>query len=610
MDISEIKARLNSDINRVVEKLLPDGKRVGSEWEAGDTGGSSGKSLKVHMAGNKAGLWSDFASGESGDLISLWMACRGLGIGEALKEIKNWLGIKEPDFVGHKKSYVRPAKPKCSKPISVVRDYLTTERKISEEAITAYQVGEQDRTIVFPSKRDGELIFLKYLAVDRVNGKKKTWVSPDCEPCLFGWQAIPEAARAVTICEGELDAMTLWDYGYPALSVPFGGGKAGKHQWITTEFTNLDRFETIYLCFDQDSVGKESVIDLVDRLGMHRCRVVTLPRKDANQCRVDGLDKSHIDICFENSVFSSPEELKQASQYVGDVIESFYPTGDIEPGVQLPFKKLRGKVLFRAGELSLITGSTGSGKSQVLGQMCVSALVQGEKIVIASLEMSPKQTLKRMAKQISGLDKPHPDYLRFIHEFYQDKLFIFSLVGKSKVDRLLDAFEYARRRFGVTTFVIDSLMRLGVGVDDYKAQEATVYALTDFAINKNVHIHLVAHARKADTKAGFQTMTADDVKGTSEIASNAFNIIAISRDRKHEDKLKKAELKAGRGESVPELEELRDKPGVYLTVAKQRNGDWDGTIALWFDLKSYQYLEGSSQQAQAFLKYPPHLAET
>lgn len=45
-----------------------------------DTAGESGKSLKVCIGGDKAGLWKDFATEQSGDLIDLWAACRGFGI--------------------------------------------------------------------------------------------------------------------------------------------------------------------------------------------------------------------------------------------------------------------------------------------------------------------------------------------------------------------------------------------------------------------------------------------------------------------------------------------------------------------------------------------------
>ena len=61
--------------------------------------------------------------------------------------------------------------------------------------------------------------------------------------------------REVTITEGEIDALTAWDYGMPALSVPFGGGGGAKQRWIEAEYDRLCRFEVIYLALDMDREG-------------------------------------------------------------------------------------------------------------------------------------------------------------------------------------------------------------------------------------------------------------------------------------------------------------------------------------------------------------------
>jgi len=50
--------------------------------------------------------------------------------------------------------------------------------------------------------------------------------------------------------------MTLYQYGFPALSVPFGGGTGNKHRWLEYEFDRLAVFDEIYLCFDQDKEGQ------------------------------------------------------------------------------------------------------------------------------------------------------------------------------------------------------------------------------------------------------------------------------------------------------------------------------------------------------------------
>jgi len=134
-------------------------------------------------------------------------------------------------------------------------------------------------------------------------------------------------------------------------------------------------------------------------------------------------------------------------------------------------------------------------------------------------------------------------------------------------------------------------MRLGVGSEDYEGQEKAVFQVVSWAIEKGVHVHMVAHSRKADRAAGNAVPDAEDVKGTSEIASNAANIIGIWRNRKLEDDLRQATEEAARGVAAAEvkLTELAEKPPVLVNVAKQRNGDWEGKFGLWFNQETYQY---------------------
>ncbi|MBF0260435.1 MAG: toprim domain-containing protein [Magnetococcales bacterium] len=619
-DILELKRRLTDDVTRVAEYLLPGGKRVGQEWEAGSISGDRGKSLKLCLSGSKAGVWSDFATGDGGDLIDLWRICRSLTVAEALTEIRSWYGIKAPTFDGPRKSYRRPDPPKPSPHTShPVWEYLIEQRGLSLEALEEYRVLALDQVgpwkdgdkpyrgnwIGFQSFHGDALKLVKYLNLARDKaGKKICFPEPGCEPVLFGWQAIPNEARSVVITEGEIDAITAWEYGHPALSVPFGGGTGGKQQWIEAEFDRLQRFETIFLCLDNDEAGKAATAELIDRLGRHRCRVVTLPEphKDLNACLTADVSPEVIEACFRNSKSQDPDELCNASEFLEDVIKAFYPDGSREPGMPPPFGRLEGKLLFRPGELTVWTGGTGSGKSQLLGFSMAKGMAAGERVLIASLEMRADQTLKRLAKQITGLDVPSKDYLAKVHDFYAEHLWLFTVVGKASVARLIEVFDYARRRYGVTQFVVDSLMRTGVGGDDYKAQEQAVFDLTSFAVNNAVHVHLVAHARKTNQNAGWgQPIGAEEIKGTSEIGSNASTVIVVTRDRKHEQKLAKAEDDIKRGGCVSDIEDLRSKPGVYMAVPKQRNGDWDGSIPLWFDRETFQYRDRSSKGPESIL---------
>lgn len=359
MMAKNVSRQLSQRAEDIARHLLPNGHKEGNEWRVGSASGETGRSLGVHLIGEKAGIWSDFANGDSGDLLDLWAVTRDLTLTQAIKEAAHHIGIDSPKFEAYKPlKFVRPklknmAELQFSSPVT---RYLMDERKLTMETILAYKIGERGRQIVFPYLRDGELIFAKYLGLDRTDNKKQINVEPNCEPCLFGWHLIPINARTVTLCEGEIDAMTLYQYGFPALSVPFGGGSGKKHQWLEYEFERLAIFDEVYLCLDDDEQGQAASRELVERLGRHRCRIVKLPLKDANECLKTNLARETISSCFLESQTLDPSELKSAYHFVNQVIDEFYPTPGVHLGYEAPWQKTHGKILFRPEELSVWIG--------------------------------------------------------------------------------------------------------------------------------------------------------------------------------------------------------------------------------------------------------------
>lgn len=61
-------------------------------------------------------------------------------------------------------------------------------RKISAATLDAFKIGsDTDGNIVFPFYRDGELVFVKYRAPHKPQGKeRKEWQAPGTCPILFG----------------------------------------------------------------------------------------------------------------------------------------------------------------------------------------------------------------------------------------------------------------------------------------------------------------------------------------------------------------------------------------------------------------------------------------
>lgn len=98
MPIDQVAQLLGSQAHRLAAELLPHGRRDGQEWRCGSLAGEPGTSTAVHLAGAKAGVWSDFASGERGDALDLVaMVLFGGDKRQALRWARRWLGLESGD---------------------------------------------------------------------------------------------------------------------------------------------------------------------------------------------------------------------------------------------------------------------------------------------------------------------------------------------------------------------------------------------------------------------------------------------------------------------------------------------------------------------------------
>lgn len=595
MSPGELSDLLWNQVEKVARHLLPNGKRDGHEWVAGNVHGDKGNSLKINLSGKKK--WADFAEGEGGDMLDLWISCRGINLHQAMQEAKAFLGIQDDDHhfaAKREKKFSRPDRKKVARYITRDEKHIEylQSRGIKPETAKAFEVasgkvwnGERELdALVFPYKRDGELLQVKRISTERPNGKKVIMAEGDCEPCLYGWHALDPTVRSVVLCEGEIDCMTYSQYGINALSVPFGGGKGAKQQWIEFEFHNLDRFDEIWLSMDNDEVGQEAAKEIASRLGEHRCRMVKLPRKDINECLMDGVPEDDIWNCLAQASYFDPEELYSAREFYQDTVNAFY--GRQQFLFQSPWEALNHNFQFREAELTLVNGVNGHGKTEVVGHMVLEAMRQGVKACVASLELKPGILLKRLTRQATCCKMPPVLEIESAFKFYDDRLWLFGLTGTAKAERLLEIFHYARRRYGIQLFVIDSLMKCGIGDDDYNGQKAFVDALCDFKNKTNSHVLLVTHSRKGDSED--KPTGKMDVKGTGAITDLTDNLFIIWRNKARERAIQRAQAGEPPGDKD---QQLLASPASVLMLEKQRNGEgWEGGVPLFLDEQSHQFL--------------------
>lgn len=611
-DAASVKRELQSRVLDVCHSLLPGGRKRGHEYRCGSIRGGAGESFAVHLSGSKAGMWGEF-NGEdgaaSGDVLALVSAARGCSFAEALDWARDFCGLERPVF--HpiaRRSYTRPPRPPCRRPAPESRAgaYLAS-RGLRPETIAAFQVADGETragrpAVVFPYKREGELVMVKWLAVERADGKKDVSTTADSEPCLFGWQAIPDDARSVVIAEGEIDAMTWWQMGFPALSPPRGASDAS---WVDVEYPRLDRFETLYLAYDNDEPGRKALAKIAPRFG-DRARLVghLATGKDANEWLAAGATREDFARLLREARDNRPDELRSPLDYEAEVLEEFYPTESARAGFEPPFAKMAGRVAFRPAEVSIWTGYNHHGKTEMLNYLMVAAGYQGERACLASLEVPARKTLRRLVRQASGEQFPSPERIRHTLRWLADRLWLYDCVATVRLARVLEVFGYARRRFGVSQFVLDNLARLGVGEDDYDAQKGVLNALLDFTQASGAHVHLVAHPRKGHDESDPPGKL--DVRGGSVLTDLAHNVFAVWRNTAKHERIAALEAKADPAGEIPEL--ATAEPDCVWAVRKQRETGETPMVKLWWDRRSLQYHEQPWGPALAFCDVPAPLA--
>ncbi|MBU8546357.1 MULTISPECIES: DUF7146 domain-containing protein [Roseomonadaceae] len=91
---ADLSAMLAANVPAFAAHVLPAGHRHGGHWRCGGVDGSPGQSLALHLHGDKAGVWHDFATGETGDALDLVAAVLFRGnTRDAMAWARQWLEV-------------------------------------------------------------------------------------------------------------------------------------------------------------------------------------------------------------------------------------------------------------------------------------------------------------------------------------------------------------------------------------------------------------------------------------------------------------------------------------------------------------------------------------
>lgn len=262
VDFEKVKAAALSNIDSVLSHWLPGGTREGSEYVAlNPTRNDSKKgSFSVNMT---TGVWSDFATGDNGDIIHLIAYIEGSGDLDACKKLSSFLSVNQ-DTV--------PTQAPATKlqRIEVSPLFPVPKNQVGKAPRAHPELGRPSQTWEYLNQ-NGELL-MKVMRFDITNSNERPktyrplvffnngrwrWKQAAANRPLYGLETLKNfpLASVVLLCEGEkaTDSARLLFPELPVLTWP-GGSKAISN----ADFSPLSG-RTIWYWPDNDEVGEESI---------------------------------------------------------------------------------------------------------------------------------------------------------------------------------------------------------------------------------------------------------------------------------------------------------------------------------------------------------------
>jgi twinkle protein len=315
------------------------------------------------------------------------------------------------------------------------------------------------------------------------------------------------------------------------------------------------------------------------------------------------IEPDEIDFSLYLRETDAKANVKPASFWIAQLVDELH-NPDKRKRVYLPWEKCR-SFEFRAAEVTLWAGQNGHGKTQVVTQVALSLMGQGEKVCIASFEMQPVTILHRMSRMYAGTDPFSQEYqsvegIKALDGLFQEfgqwsdtRLWLYNQQGSVTAERVIGMTRYCAKEIGITHVVIDSLMKCVQGEDDYNGQKQLIDELCSLARDNAIHVHLVHHTRKPANELHLPDKY--DAKGSGSITDQVDNVMIVWRNKGKEDD----------GKAKGHLSTKRTEPDASVLCRKQRNGEDEPTIKLWFDRDSQQY-KGAPEDALHFFPNFPH----
>ena len=365
---------------------------------------------------------------------------------------------------------------------------------------------------------------------------------------LFGQEANRSGGKYLTICEGEIDALSvseMFDGKWQVVSLKNGANSASRDVKDNLEY--IESFDNVVLCFDQDPAGFEAVKAVQDIISVGKLKVCKLPMKDANEMLVNGKIKEFTNAWWSAESYTPAGIIKGQDTWEHllkdeNLVNLDYPWGGLNT---LTYG-------FRAKELVTITSGSGMGKTSVVKELEAYILnTTDDNLAIIHLEESIERSVKGLMSIEANSPIHIPQYERELspedkkalwQKSVGDKnVFFYDHFGSMSEDSLMNVIRTYAKSFDCKWIVLDHLSIVvsdqDGSLDERKTIDAIMTKLRKIVQETGVGLFLISHLKRPVGKAhedGGQISLAE-LRGSSSIAQLSDIVLGLERNQQAED---------------------------------------------------------------------------
>jgi len=362
---------------------------------------------------------------------------------------------------------------------------------------------------------------------------------------FYGQHLWRDGGKMVTVCEGEVDALTvsqLFQNKWPVVSVPTGASGALKSFQSNLEW--LEKFDSVVILFDDDEPGRKAARECAMLLTPGKAKIGTVNGfKDPNEALQNGEGKRVIDAVYGAKAYR-PDGVVLGSD-LWDTVNS----EDRNESVPYPWAGLNDKLLgIRQGELVVMTSGTGIGKSSVCRELICHLIRSQQKVGLLMLE----ESIKRTARNLMGIHLNTPPYFWVDREVTEEqkreafaatvaKVVLFDHFGSVDPENLLARMRYMIKSCGCKYIFLDHLSIVVSGLgdgDERRLIDNAMTSLRSLVEETQVSLFVVSHLRRPDGDRGHEegaTTSLAQLRGSHAIAQLADAVIGLERNQQGEN---------------------------------------------------------------------------